>query len=398
MVMLSPFSRPVYVMLKPVGGRCNLRCDYCYYLDKGSSGRMSEGTLELFVRQYMESQMGRDVLFTWHGGEPLLMPLSFYRRAVSLQSVYARGRHVDNCIQTNGTLLTEDWCRFLADEGWLVGLSLDGPEDMHDRYRKGRDGGGSFGAVMRAVELLERFGVEWNAMATVNAYNVSEPVRFYRFFKSIGCHYIQLSPVVERCIDDTNIYLDKDIFTQSGKNRLASVVESGLLTAESVTAEDWGRFLCEVFDEWWAGDVGEYYVTLFDAVLAGWCGVQPGLCMLGGECGHVGVLEHDGTLYSCDHFVFPGYRLGNIHRQTITEMMLSERQLSFGRTKWAGLPSECRACAYLRLCHGECPKNRFALSGSGERGLNYLCAGYRRFFEHSADAMSEMRSRIDENQ
>ncbi len=388
---LAPFASPLYLMAKPVGSRCNLRCDYCYYLEKeklySASGHggmmMDDRVLETFIRQYIESQTTPAVLFTWHGGEPLLRDRSYYEKIIALERRYARGIRVDNAIQTNGTLLDDDWCRFFRDNGWLVGLSVDGPEDLHDRYRRTAGGGPSFAAVMRAIETLDRNAVDWNALAVVNVYNARHPDRFYDFFRSVGCHYIQFTPVVERLV------------RHADGRHLASVADTSAPLADfSVTPGLWGDFLCRVFDRWVSADVGTYFVQLFDATLANWVGVPPGLCSLGSYCGHAGVVEHNGDIYSCDHFVFPEYRLGNILDRPLLDMMYSGRQRDFGSAKRGALPRQCRECRYSRICNGECPRNRFAVTADGEPGLNYLCGGYYRFFDHSAPYMRFMRDEL----
>ena len=389
MPTLFPFSRPLYVMLKPCGAQCNLACDYCYYLEKGhlyegTRQLMSDELLEKFVKEYTASQTMREVLFTWHGGEPLLRPLSFYEKALSFQQKYAGGRHIDNCLQTNGTLLTEEWCRFLHDHHWLVGLSIDGPATFHDAYRKNKQGSPTFDKVMKAITLLNRYEVEWNAMAVVNDKNAAHPLDFYHFFKQIGCHYIQFTPIVERHLP------------HSDGRHLASVRESeGQLTAHSVTPEQWGHFLCTIFDEWVRHDVGDYYIQLFDATLANWVGEPPGVCSLGRTCGHAGVMEYNGDVYPCDHFVFPEYKLGNLNSHTLVEMLYGERQQRFGFAKQAMLPQQCRRCSYLFACNGECPKNRFCKTAEGEPGLNYLCKGYYRFFRHAAPYMDYMKEELE---
>ena len=389
MAIISPFARPLYVMLKPVGGHCNLACDYCYYTEKVNIYKettkhvMSETLLEKFIKEYIESQTTPQVLFTWHGGEPLMRPLAFYKRAVELQRRYARGRQIDNCLQTNGTLLTEEWCRFFHDQQWLLGVSIDGPQEFHDEYRKSRMGRPSFVKVMKGIELLNKHQVEWNAMAVVNSYNADYPLDFYHFFKKIGCHYIQFSPIVERIL-----------FHADGRH-LASVEEGTEVTADfSVTPKQWGSFLCTIFDEWVRNDVGTYFVQLFDATLANWMGEQPGICSLGKTCGHAGVMEYNGDVYACDHFVFPQYKLGNIYSKSLLEMMYSKRQQAFGGAKQSSLPQQCRQCPYLFACNGECPKNRFCTTKEGEIGLNYLCQGYYRFFEHVAPYMDFMRNEL----
>ena len=381
MSAISPFLRPFYAMLKPVGAACNLSCRYCYYTEKaalypGAPRVMDDALLDSFTRQYIEAQPGRQVLFTWHGGEPLLRPMSFYRRALELQRRYARGRHVDNCLQTNGTLLTDEWCSFFRDEGFLIGISIDGPRRLHDPLRQG-----SFDSVMRGIGLLEKHGVEWNAMATVNSLNAPHPAEFYRFFKSIGCRYLQFTPVVER--------------TSHAPGRLMAGGEpGGRLTPESVTPEAWGAFACGVFDEWVRADVGSVYVQLFDDTLAGWAGVPPGVCSLAPVCGQAPALEANGDLYSCDHFVFPHYRLGNIRGESLAAMMNGARQQAFGLAKQAGLTRQCRECRWLFACNGECPRNRFATDCHGSPGHNYLCEGYRRYFAHVAPCMDFMRAEL----
>lgn len=374
-------------MAKPVGSSCNMACEYCYYLEKSglydtaSRHAMSEETLELYIRQYIGSQTADSVQFVWHGGEPVVRGLDFYRRAVELQKKYAGGRHIENCLQTNGTLLTEEWCRFLRDNGWLVGLSIDGPQQFHDEYRRDRADKPTFQRVMKAVRLLQRHRVEWNAMAVVNEYNADHPHEFYRFFKNIGCRYIQFTPVVERRGADGRL--------ASGRDR------EGRLMSFSVTPRQWGDFLIALFDEWVKEDVGKYFIQIFDATLANWAGVEPGLCSLAARCGHAAVMEHNGDIYSCDHFVFPEYRLGNIHDKTIVEMMSCERQQTFGLMKETALPRQCRECRYGFACHGECPRSRFAVSADGEPGLNYLCEGYMRFFDHIAPYMEFMKSELE---
>lgn len=385
----SPFSRPLYVMLKPAGSICNLRCKYCYYLEKGNLYRndrnhvMSDALLEKFTKEYIEAQTTPEILFTWHGGETLMRPVSFYKRALQLQKIYGRGRHIDNCIQTNGTLLTDEWCEFFHENNFLVGVSIDGPQEYHDEYRKTGTGRPTFRQVMKGIDLLNKHGVEWNAMAVVNDYNVEDPLGFYHFFKDINCRYIQFSPIVERLTNRTD-----------GLKLAPGMQEAGELADFSITAEQWGDFLCTIFDEWVRHDVGEYFVQLFDATLANWVGVVPGICSMAKECGHAGVMEYNGDVYSCDHFVYPEFRLGNIHEKTITEMMYSQKQNEFAKMKSAQLPQQCRECKYQFACHGECPKNRFLHDKYGNSGLNYLCKGYYKFFEHAAPYMDFMKEEL----
>lgn len=377
MTTYAPFARPLYVMLKPVGSLCNLACEYCYYLEKKllykeEPGKfaMSDALLEKFTEQYILSQSQSQILFTWHGGEALMRPLSFYKKALELQRKYGRGRHIENSIQTNGTLLTDEWCKFFKENNWLVGISIDGPQEFHDEYRKNKQGMPSFYKVMKGINLLNKHGVEWNAMAVVNDFNADYPLDFYHFFKEIDCRYIQFTPVVERDAAGTEP------------------------TDFSVTPAQWGNFICTIFDEWVRNDVGRHYIQLFDSTLANWAGEQPGVCTLARTCGHAGVMEYNGDVYACDHFVFPEYKLGNIHTDTLSGMMYSERQLAFGADKEKTLPAQCRECEFLFACHGECPKNRFAFTAEGEPGLNYLCEGYNRFFRHVAPYMDFMKKEL----
>lgn len=386
----APFAKPLYVMLKPVGSACNLACQYCYYLEKellypnNKRSWMSEETLETFIQQYFLAQTQPYVSFTWHGGEPLLRPISFYKKALKLQQKYGKGFYIENSLQTNGTLLTDEWCRFFKENNFLIGLSIDGPATVHDAYRQTLSGKGSFQKVLNGIRLLNKHGVEWNAMAVVNAQNVKDAVTFYNFFKSINCHFIQFTPIVERLVPHAD------------GRCLASVNEqTQTMSPLSVTPEEWGAFLCNLFDLWIKEDVGTYYIQMFDATLANWVGQTPGLCTLSKSCGHASAMEHNGDVFACDHFVFPEYKRGNIHTQTITEMMYSPEQLQFGKNKWQSLPRQCKECSFLFACYGECPKNRFAIDAYGNKGLNYLCKGYKRFFAHVAPYMQFMKEQLE---
>ena len=390
MSTINPFARPLYVMLKPAGSLCNLRCKYCYYLEKNAlyteqkNHVISDEMLDKFIREYIEAQTSPDVLFCWHGGETLMRPISFYRRAIELQRKYARGRRIDNTIQTNATMLTDEWCEFFRENNFLVGVSIDGPQEFHDEYRRTATGKPTFHKVMQGIRLLNKHNVEWNALAVVNDFNADYPLEFYNFFKEIGCHYIQFTPIVERRIE------------RNDRLSLApGMEEGGELVDFSVTPEQWGRFLCTIFDEWVRHDVGTYFIQIFDATLANWVGVQPGLCSLAKECGHAGVMEFNGDVYSCDHFVYPEHLLGNINEKTITEMMYGEKQREFAKLKHELLPQQCRECPVEFACHGECPKNRFTRDKYGNPGLNYLCKGYRQFFEHVKPYMDFMKGELD---
>ena len=386
----TPFAKPLYVMLKPAGAHCNLACKYCYYLEKNNlydkSHRhiMSDEMLEQFTREYIEAQTMPQVLFTWHGGEPLMRSIDFYKKALTLQKKYARGRRIDNVIQTNGTMLTDEWCEFFAQNNWLVGISIDGPQEYHDHYRLTTTGNPSWQKVMHGIELLKKHHVEWNAMAVVNAYNADHPLEFYHFFKDNGCQYLQFTPIVER--------LTKH---QDGRTLASLADDKEIPLADfSVTPEQWGNFLCAIFDEWVRNDVGKMFVEIFDCTLANWMGVLPGICAYSKNCGHAGVMEHNGDVYSCDHFVFPEYKLGNIRDHTLIEMLYGDKKHAFSRLRHTSLPRQCKECDMEFACHGECPKNRFEKDKYGEPGLNYLCKGYYQYYSHVAPYMDFMKREL----
>ena len=386
----TPFAKPLYVMLKPAGAHCNLACKYCYYLEKNNlyqnSHRhlMSDEMLEQFTREYIEAQTMPQVLFTWHGGEPLMRSIDFYKKALALQKKYAHGKQIDNVIQTNGTLLTDEWCEFFAQNHWLVGISIDGPQEYHDHYRVTPDGKPSWEKVMQGISLLKKHRVEWNAMAVVNAYNAEHPLEFYHFFRDNGCQYLQFTPIVERLTEH-----------EDGRT-LASLADDREipLADASVTPQQWGNFLCTIFDDWVRHDVGKMFVEIFDCTLANWMGVLPGICAYSKECGHAGVMEHNGDVYSCDHFVFPEYKLGNIREQSLIDMLYGEKQQAFSRLKHTSLPRQCKECDMEFACHGECPKNRFEKDKYGEPGLNYLCQGYYQYYTHVAPYMDFMKREL----
>ena len=392
--------RAFNIMMKPAGSLCNLDCAYCYYLDKaeiygGREPRMSLEMLETVVREYIAANDVPEVQFIWHGGEPLVLGLDFYRRAVELQRQYADGKKVHNALQTNGTLITPEWARFFRENDFLLGVSLDGPRDIHDKYRRDRGGAPTFDRVLHGIEALYAAGVPFNTLSTVNACCEGRGLEVYRFLKSIGSHYMQFLPVVEHV---------KYPVVNGRENRkgrpwiVDPQTEGAQLARWSVSDVGFGTFMCDIFDEWVRCDVGEYYVNLFDATLAGWCGVRPGQCTHADTCGDNAVLEHNGDLYPCDHFVYPQYRLGNIREQGIREMMESEAMVRFGIDKRNTLPRRCRTCQWLQLCHGECPKHRFNHTESGETGLNALCAGYRKFFAHTEPYMKKMRELLLQDQ
>lgn len=385
-IQFNPLKYPIYVLAKPIGAVCNLRCSYCYYLEKeellpeSSSHKMSTSVLKMFTEQYIQAQPGRQALFTWHGGEPLLSGLDYYKKALHFQEPYKQDWQIDNVIQTNGTLLNDEWCRFFKENNFLIGISLDGPEHCHDRYRKNIAGKGSFNEVMMGIDLLKKHEVEFNILSVVNDYNVSYPLEIYDFFKSIGAKYIQFTPVVERINKKGMLSVQKET--------------EAVLTPWSVPSLEYGRFLCDIFDEWVKKDVGEIFVTTFDATLAGYMNVSPGICIYAKTCGHAAALESNGDLYACDHFVFPEHKLGNITERTITEMMLSDVQIKFGNDKRNHLSNTCQKCKYLSLCNGECPKNRFLKIENENVDINYLCEGLRYYFNHTKPYMRFMANEL----
>jgi len=372
---VTPPRRGFHLLAKPTGAVCNLDCAYCFYLSRemlypGSRFRMADELLEAYIRQLIEAQPGPEVTVAWQGGEPTLMGLDFFRRAVALQERYRRsGTRVVNTIQTNGTLLDAEWCAFFRAHSFLVGISIDGPEELHDAYRVDKGGRPTFDAVMRGLRALRDGGVDYNVLTTVHRANQDRPLDVYRFLRDeAGARFIQFIPIVER--------------------------DGGGVSPRSVEAEAWGRFLIAVLDEWVRRDVGSVFVQMFDAALASWAGEPQPLCIFTETCGDALALEHNGDVYSCDHFVEPAHLLGNIRSRDLIELVASDQQRAFGQAKLATLPRYCRECDVRFACHGECPKNRFILTPEGEPGLNYLCAGYKAFFHHVDRPMRFMAAEL----
>ena len=368
-------------MVKPVGGECNLRCAYCYYLPKTrlyphSRFRMDEALLEEFTRQYIAAQRVPEVNFAWQGGEPLLIGSAFYERAVALQRRFRpTGVRITNALQTNGTLLDADWCRFFREHDFLIGLSLDGPREAHDAYRRDRAGRPTFSRVMEGLTALHEHGVAFNILTTVHAANADYPLEVYRFLRDeAGARFIQFIPIVER-------------------NAAHGCPSTGV-SERSVSGAQYGRFLSTIFDEWVRRDVGQVFVQIFDVALAAWMGERPSLCVASPTCGTAMVLEHNGDLYACDHFVEPRYRLGNIAQTPLVELVGCAQQRAFGEAKRATLPQMCRSCPVLFACQGGCPKDRVLQTPQGEPGLNYLCEGYRAFFSHVDAGMRMMAAEL----
>ena len=379
------------LMLKPIGSACNLDCSYCYYLDKamqygGREPVMDDELLERCIRECIAANTAGQASFCWHGGEPLLLGVDFFRRAVALQKRYAEGRQISNTIQTNGMLIDAEWCDFFAENDFLVGLSLDGPRDVHDAFRRTRGGEGTFDRVMRAVgQMLER-GVEFNTLSVVNSLSEGRGAEIYVFLRDAGSRFMQFLPAVERVVDHP----------QSRRPVIVAPGTPGSRPAEwSVSAEGNGRFLTDVFDVWVTGDVGTCFVQMFDATLAGWCGVQPGICTMCETCGDALVVEHNGDVYPCDHFVYPERKLGNIRERSLSDLYASSVRIAFGLDKRNALPRECLQCEYGFACHGECPKHRFE-KGRDDRPLNALCAGLQYYFRHVEPYMDYMRGLLEQ--
>ncbi|MBS60360.1 MAG: anaerobic sulfatase maturase [Anaerolineaceae bacterium] len=377
LVTVDPFN----VMLKPRGAICNLDCKYCYYLRKedlyaNSSFRMDTHVLEKFVREYIAAQVGPEVVFSWQGGEPTLMGIDYFRQAVEFQNKYSRpGMRITNAFQTNGVLIDDEWCRFFRDNAFLLGISLDGPIELHDAYRVDKGGDGTFDDVMRGIDYVKRYEVEYNILTTVHSVNSKHPLTVYKFLRDIvGAKYIQFIPIVEKM----NI----------GSHDQLRVSE------RSVKSEDYGSFLLTIYDEWVARDVGTIFVQIFDVALAAWSGMRPGLCVFEETCGSALAMEHNGDLYSCDHFVEQDYLLGNLMDGNIIELVSSSQQQQFGLAKRDDLPTYCLECEVRFVCNGGCPKNRFIVTPEGDDGLNYLCAGYKQFFTGINMSMNYMASLV----
>lgn len=371
--------RGVHVLAKPTGPICNLDCSYCYFLAKeslypGDRFRMADELLDAYVRQLLELHAGAaEVTVAWQGGEPTLMGVDFFQRAVALARRYAKpGQRLHHTIQTNGTLLTDEWCAMLAEHGFLVGISLDGPPALHDRYRLDKRGGPTSSRVLHGLRLLQDHGVTHNVLCTVHAGNQGRPLDVYRYFRDeLGERFVQFIPIVESATT-----------SRDG--------DGNGVTERSVDPAAWGHFLMAVFDEWVRRDVGEVFVPHFDAALASWVELEPSLCIFSETCGSALALSHNGDLYSCDHFVDPDHLLGNIATTHMADLALSDRQQAFGRAKRDALPQRCVECPVLFACRGECPKNRIAITADGEAGLNYLCEGYLAFFTHIDGPMRVM--------
>jgi uncharacterized protein len=381
-----------HVMVKPTGPICNLNCTYCYYLEKEKlfPGKkdfiLQDALLENFIKQYIAAQQVPVVTFTWQGGEPTLLGLDYFKNVIELQKRYSAGKKIENAFQTNGTLLNDNWCKFFTDNDILVGISIDGEEHNHNYFRKTNSGRPVFCRVMKGIELLHKHNVQFNTLSCVNSYNVHFASETYRFLKKIGSGFMQFLPVIERMADQP---------VQASLNLVSPLFNGNASVAEwSVGSKDFGRFLTDIFDEWIRRDVARYYVQIFDATLANYIGEMPGLCVFNDTCGDALVMEHNGDLFSCDHYVYPEYLLGNLTDTPLIDLVKMQRQFNFGTDKRNKLPGYCLKCDVRYACHGECPKHRFIYTPDGKPGLNYLCEGYKEFFHHVEPYMEFMAKEL----
>ena len=381
-------------MAKPIGPLCNLDCRYCFYLEKENlfpskeNFKMTDEVLEAYIRQYIEQQDIPEINFAWQGGEPTLVGVDFFRKVVALQSKYANGKHISNALQTNGTLLDDHWGEFLAEHQFLIGLGVDGPPKLHNIYRVDKKGAGSYDRMAVGLRFLKKHGVKFNTLTVVNRMNSRKPLEVYRYLKQIGSGFIQFIPLVERLLDGEAARLGLDLAAPPRMDE--TEINRPSVTEWSVESKTYGEFLIAIFDEWVRNDVGQVFVQLFDATLGATMSMKSSLCLFSPTCGTAMALEHNGDVFSCDHYVYPRYKLGNILNQNLRDLADSEFQRKFGRDKSDSLPCLCRECEVRYACHGECPKHRFLRTQDGEDGLNYLCAAYKRFFSHSAPAMRTM--------
>lgn len=406
---LSPqpaYVRRFHAMAKPTGASCNIDCQYCFYLHKEDllnqpkQSRMSDETLSLFIQNYISSQDGDEIVFSWQGGEPTLMGLDFFEKVVQLQQQYTpAGVIIKNDLQTNGILLNEQWAIFLKQHNFLVGLSIDGPQHLHDIYRVTRSGKPTFDLVMAAAKILKQHKVPFNALTVINRRNVLHPKEVYRFLTlELGATYVQFTP----CVEGNNFtqtapqFWNEQMLPIMGSELAKPGHPMSVVTDWSVDPDDWGQFLISVFDEWINNDLGRVLVNLFETAVAQTMGLPAQICVMAEFCGKGVAVEHDGKVYSCDHYVYPEYELGNIHQSSLNNLVFSTRQEAFGMAKRDSLPSYCKACPHLNLCWGECPKNRLIRTPDGELGLNYLCSGFSRFFEHAKPILNGISTLLDE--
>lgn len=403
---IYPGTKPrFHAMVKPTGAICNLDCAYCYYLHKedllgsDSKFRISDEVQEAHVRQYIESQRGEEVVFSWQGGEPTLLGVGFFEKAVALEKKYQRpNQRIENDLQTNGTLLNDEWCAFLHENNFLVGLSIDGPQELHDRFRVDKGGQPTFNKVFAAGQLLQKYKVPFNTLTVANRVNAKRPLDVYRFLsRELRPRELQFIPCVEPKVFKNTAPQRWDLHTLPVQDSPAAHPGSpdSAVTDWSIDPDDWGYFLCKVWDDWYRRDYGKVHVNLFETAVAQWMGMDSQLCIYNEFCGKGVALEHDGSVYSCDHYVYPEYKLGNISEEHISRMVFSEGQKQFGFAKFDHLPQQCRDCKYLFACNGECPKNRLIRTRHGEPGLNYLCSGLLKFWQHIDRDMKDILHRVE---
>ena len=389
--MQTHLSDSFHIMAKPTGAICNLDCEYCFYLEKEKlypsvkNWAMPDDVLEKYIKEYIQSQKVPEIIFAWQGGEPTLLGIDFFKKAVQLQKKYADGKKIENTFQTNGILLNDDWCSFFSENNFLIGLSIDGPREIHDKYRVHKGGQPSFDKVMVGLEHLKKNNVEFNTLTCVQKDNSYEPLEVYEFLKEIGSKFMQFIPIVER-----------KALNETSELKLVqpSYEEEAVVTDWSVESLQYGKFLMGIFDRWVRNDVGKYYVQIFDVSLGLWHGLGSSLCVFKETCGQALAMEHNGDVYSCDHFVYPENKLGNIMEESLNKIVDSEQQLQFGTDKKTKLPQFCIDCDVRFACNGECPKHRFIKTPDGEEGLNYLCAGYKYFFHGIAPYMRFMSDEL----
>jgi uncharacterized protein len=389
-------SQPFHIMAKAIGPICNLDCHYCFYLEKeqfypsNEKWKMSDERLETFIRDYIAAQPGNEVNFAFQGGEPTLLGVDYFRKVVELQKKHANGKQISTAFQTNGTLLDDEWGEFLAENKFLVGLSIDGPEEVHNANRVDKKGRDTYKDVIRGLNILRKYNVEFNTLSCVNAVTVQHPVKIYKFLKSIGSKYLQFIPIVEREVDTASAKLGLDFAAPPDLQHPPKSKENPRMSEFAVPAEAYGDFLIKIFNEWIKRDVGKTYVQLFDVAFGKWLNIPGGLCYFAESCGRALAMEHDGDVYTCDHFVYPQYKLGNLMNTSLGELADSQAARDFGNAKRDTLPKYCRECEVRFACNGECPKHRFTWTPDGEWGLNYLCPAYKRFFKHIDPAMKIM--------
>lgn len=393
-----------HVLAKPCGAVCNLACTYCYYVPRlglqggPTRGLMNQETLAIFIKQYIEGQDSNEIVFSWQGGEPTMLGLAWFKRMIELQKQFnPLGKRIENDLQTNGIMLDDAWCEFLRDNRFLVGLSVDGPPELHDKYRQDRQGKSTCQHVIRAARLLHKQGVPFNTLTVVNRNNARHPRKVYRFLRDIiGSTHIQFIPCVEPLNFTRVSALQHDAADQPklGSPAARPGRTNSFVTKESVDPDEWGTFLIEVFEQWYSKDLGKAFVYTFESALAQWMGMDATICTLATQCGSGLVMEHDGSIYSCDHFVYPDYLLGRITEQHLTTLALSQQQQSFGQSKTTALTSYCRSCRYLFACHGECPRTRFIKTPQGEAGLSYLCSGMKKYLSHIEPYMIKLQQRL----